>query len=85
MKAVIAKDSERVNATNVRPCLEAGLNLPVHRKLMTTPSLIVRTCDLLMVIAKPATNGNCVLVPFVFFANSSIARMGTNFLHCSPG
>ena len=59
LKAVIAKDSERVHATNGKPCFEAGLNLLPPAKWITTPSLIVKPCALFTVKAYPPDNGNC--------------------------
>ena len=38
LKAVIAKDSDRVNATKGSPCFDAGRNVLLPLRLITTPS-----------------------------------------------
>ena len=80
--AVIAKLSEQVHATYGKPCFAAGLYFAPPARLMTTPSLTVKPCDLLMVRAKPATIGNCcrvILVP------SFILVLGKSGTQCLVG
>ena len=51
LKAVMWKLSERVKATNGKPCLEAGRNRRLPFKWTTIPSLMVSPCALFTVCA----------------------------------
>lgn len=78
LNAVIAKLSERVNATKDKPCFEAGLKRLLPTRWMTTPSLTVRPCALFTVSAKPGTRGNWVRVLRVPSFNAVFGSIGTH-------